>query len=70
MRPGAFSITILVLALSVVPATMAIAQTSPFIYGIHDHDTNIQEYLNHFSAGGVTGWVTATVASLKLAFEY
>ncbi len=38
------------------------AQVSPFIYGIHDHDTNIQEYLDHFSAGGVTGWVTATIA--------
>lgn len=38
------------------------AQESPFIYGIHDHDTNIQEYLDHFSAGGVTGWVTATIA--------
>ena len=38
------------------------AQDSPFLYGIHDHDTNIQEYLDHFSAGGVTGSVTATIA--------
>ncbi len=38
------------------------AQESPSIYGIHDHDTNIQEYLDHFSAGGVRGWVTATIA--------
>ena len=35
---------------------------SPFIYGIHDHDTNPQEYLDHIRNGGVTGWVTATVA--------
>jgi len=38
------------------------AQESPYLYGIHDHDTNIGEYLDHLSAGGVTGWVTATVA--------
>jgi hypothetical protein len=38
------------------------AQESPFIYGIHDHDTNIQEYLDHFSNEGVRGWVTATIA--------
>ena len=35
---------------------------SPFIYGIHDHDTNPQEYLDHIRNGGATGWVTATVA--------
>ena len=37
-------------------------QESPFLYGIHDHDTNIQEYLDHLAAGGVTRWVTATIA--------
>ena len=35
---------------------------SPFIYGIHDHDTNPQEYLDHIRNGGATGWITATVA--------
>lgn len=35
---------------------------SPFIYGIHDHDTNPQEYLDRIRNGGATGWVTATVA--------
>jgi hypothetical protein len=35
---------------------------SPFIYGIHDHDPNPQEFLDHLSAGGATGWITATIA--------
>ena len=35
---------------------------SPYIYGIHDHDTNIQEYLDHIRNGGAPGWITATVA--------
>lgn len=38
------------------------AQESPFLYGIHDHDTNIQEYLDHLNSRGIGGWVTATVA--------
>lgn len=38
------------------------AAESLYLYGIHDHDPNPQEYLNHFTSGGVTGWVTATVA--------
>ena len=38
------------------------AQESPYLYGIHDHSPDPQEYLNHFAGGGVTGWVTATVA--------
>lgn len=42
--------------------TTARAQQSPYLYGIHDHDTGIQEFLNRLSAQGVTGWVTATVA--------
>ncbi len=43
-------------------ASPASAQESAYLYGIHDHDTNPQEYLNHIRAAGVTGWVTATVA--------
>ncbi len=50
---------IVVLALVWGPAR---AQESPYLYGIHDHDPSPQEYLNHFTGGGVTGWVTATVA--------
>ena len=38
------------------------AQESPFLYGIHDHDTNIQEYLDHLNSRGIGGWVTATIA--------
>ncbi len=38
------------------------AQESPYIYGIHDHDTGQQEWLNHVATGGATGWVTATIA--------
>ena len=65
MRPGAFSKTVLALAVVLGPVSGLGAQaslSSPFIYGIHDHETNIQEYLDHFSAGGATGWVTATIA--------
>jgi len=39
-----------------------IAQESPYLYGIHDHAPSPQEYLNHFTNGGATGWITATVA--------
>ena len=35
---------------------------SPYLYGIHDHDTGPQEFLDHIANGGATGWVTATVA--------
>ena len=37
---------------------------SPFLYGIHDHEPDPGEFLNHIKAGtGDTGgWVTATVA--------
>lgn len=52
----------LILLLSDIPAQPAAGQVSPYIYGIHDHEPSPQEYLNHFSSGGVTGWVTATVA--------
>jgi PKD repeat protein len=38
------------------------AQESRFLYGIHDHDTGIQEYLDRLNGAGVQGWVTATVA--------
>ena len=37
------------------------AQESPHIYGIHDHDTGQQGYLDRLNAQGVTGWVTATL---------
>jgi len=40
----------------------ASANESPFLYGIHDHDTNPQPFLDRIVAGGATGWVTATVA--------
>ncbi|MGQ9651519.1 MAG: discoidin domain-containing protein [Phycisphaerae bacterium] len=39
-----------------------VAQESPYLYGIHDHSPSPQEYLNHLTSGGVTGWITATVA--------
>ncbi|GMU21914.1 MAG: hypothetical protein AMXMBFR13_20020 [Phycisphaerae bacterium] len=48
-------------ALLLVPAGLAHAQESPYIYGIHDHDTGQQEWLTRMASGGVTGWVTATV---------
>ena len=50
----------MVLCLLVTGAT-AFAE-SPYLYGIHDHDTGQQEFLDHISNGGATGWVTATVA--------
>jgi PKD repeat protein len=52
---------ILAVGLFLLCAAPVIAQ-SPYIYGIHDHDPNPQEYLNRIEAGGATGWVTATVA--------
>jgi PKD repeat protein len=52
---------ILVVGLLLVCAAPVIAQ-SPYIYGIHDHDPNPQEYLNRIEVGGASGWVTATVA--------
>jgi hypothetical protein len=53
-----------VLALWVCAAcgTSVVAQESPYLYGIHDHAPSPQEYLNHFTGGGTTGWITATVA--------
>ena len=56
-KPAAF---LMVLCLLVTGAT-AFAE-SPYLYGIHDHDTGQQEFLDHISNGGATGWVTATVA--------
>ncbi len=53
------------LMLSLVLLTvMAPADESPFLYGIHDHDPDPSEFLNHIKAGtgGTGGWVTATVA--------
>lgn len=40
------------------------AVASPFLYGIHDHDPDPSEFLNHIKSGtgGTGGWVTATVA--------
>jgi PKD repeat protein len=40
----------------------AIAEESPYLYGIHDHDPSPQEFLDHLAAGGVSGWITATIA--------
>ncbi|UCC82217.1 MAG: PKD domain-containing protein [Gemmatimonadota bacterium] len=39
-----------------------VSDESPYIYGIHDHDPNPQEFLDHLGAGGVSGWITATIA--------
>jgi PKD repeat protein len=38
------------------------AAESPYLYGIHDFDPSPQPFLDRISAGGATGWVTATVA--------
>jgi murein DD-endopeptidase MepM/ murein hydrolase activator NlpD len=35
---------------------------SPYLYGLHDHDNDPQEYLNRITNQGATGWVTATIA--------
>ena len=59
---GRKTLSILALFLWLGSSRRASAQESPFLYGIHDHDTNIQEYLDHFKAGGISGWVTATIA--------
>lgn len=40
----------------------ALGQESPYLYGIHDYEPLPQEYLNHLSSTGITGWLTATVA--------
>ena len=50
-----------VVGLILVCASALVAQ-SPYIYGIHDHEPNPQQYLDRIEAGGATGWVTATVA--------
>ncbi len=50
------------IALACLTAVTARAQESPYLYGIHDHSPSPQEYLNHISGGGATGWITATVA--------
>lgn len=56
-----FSWATTALAALILPG-LALAQESPYIYGIHDHDTGQQEWLNRVANGGATGWVTATVA--------
>jgi len=40
------------------------AAESPYLYGIHDHEPDPSEFLNHIKSGtgGTGGWVTATVA--------
>ena len=45
-------------------AASLFAAESPFLYGIHDHDPDPGEFLNHIKSGtgGTGGWVTATVA--------
>jgi PKD repeat protein len=55
-------VKILFLAFWIAIASPVNAQESAYIYGIHDHDTNPQEYLSHILAAGATGWVTATIA--------
>lgn len=42
----------------------ALAAESPFLYGIHDHESAPTEFLNRIKTGtgGTGGWVTATVA--------
>lgn len=51
-------------AVSVCMAALIPAFAEPScIYGIHDHEPNPSEFLNHITAGGAeSGWVTATVA--------
>lgn len=38
------------------------AVESPYIYGVHDHDPDPGEYMNHIIGGVGSGWITATVA--------
>jgi hypothetical protein len=62
-KNGAIQLTfVLAVALIIGANTVGLTQESPFIYGIHDHDTGQQEYLNRLTGRGVTGWVTATIA--------
>ncbi|MSU59520.1 MAG: hypothetical protein EXS35_15345 [Pedosphaera sp.] len=57
VQPVRLSIGLFLLAASLPAAE------SPFLYGIHDHEPEPSEYLNHIKAGtGSGGWVTATVA--------
>ena len=45
-----------------VASGLSYAQESPYLYGIHDHEPDPQEYLDHLRNAGVSGWVTATAA--------
>lgn len=57
LQPGWLSLGFFVAGL------VAASGESPFLYGIHDHEPNPSEYLNHISAGTGSGaWVTATAA--------
>jgi hypothetical protein len=56
-----FALGLVGLSLAVLTSPV-VAQESPYIYGIHDHEPSPQEFLNHLNSAGITGWVTATVA--------
>lgn len=54
--------SLVVLLATFLAALPGLAQESPYLYGIHDHEPNPQEYLNRIANQGATGWVTATFA--------
>jgi len=58
-RWGVAVLGVLLLAAAGPPAR---GQESPYLYGIHDAEPIPSEFLNRLNTGGVTGWVTATVA--------
>ncbi len=60
-RGGRIGLILVGLGVLALAAVTVRAQESPYLYGIHDHDTGQQEYLNRLNAQGVTGWVTATL---------
>ena len=50
--------------------TFPVHAASPFIYGIHDHDTNPQEYLDHIRNGGASGIPRPTVVITEFGWVY
>ena len=55
-------VAVLTLLLAVVSVGRLCAAECPYLYGIHDHDPQPTEYLNHIKNVLPGGWVTATVA--------
>lgn len=60
--PKTPALALMIAILSAGLHSRALAQESPYLYGIHDQSPSPQEWLNHLNNAGVTGWVTATVA--------